>query len=160
CIEMLDRGALQRLFPAVRWGPDVAGASFGQMDGHVNPLRLLAALQTAFVARGGTVKARQPVCDIQPQTGGGFLVHAEAHGGASTVCGASRMVLAAGLGCAALGPMVALDVPLRPQRGQLLVTERLAPVLPVPASGLRQTGEGTVMVGVTQEEVGFDLNTT
>jgi glycine/D-amino acid oxidase-like deaminating enzyme len=36
----------------------------------------------------------------------------------------------------------------------------LAPFLPIPASGLRQTGEGTVMIGVTQEEVGFDLSTT
>jgi glycine/D-amino acid oxidase-like deaminating enzyme len=56
--------------------------------------------------------------------------------------------------------MVGLDVPLRPQRGQILVTERLAPLLPVPASGMRQTGEGTVMVGLTQEEVGYDLGTT
>lgn len=40
------------------------------------------------------------------------------------------------------------------------MTERLAPVLPVPASGLRQTGEGTVMIGVTQEDAGYDLSTT
>jgi glycine/D-amino acid oxidase-like deaminating enzyme len=56
--------------------------------------------------------------------------------------------------------MVGLDVPLRPQRGQLMVTERLAPLLPLPASGIRQTGEGTVMIGLTQEEVGFDISTT
>src|SRR5690606_12662807 len=49
---------------------------------------------------------------------------------------------------------------LRPQRGQLLVTERLAPMLPLPASGIRQTAEGTVMIGLTQEEVGYDLSTT
>jgi glycine/D-amino acid oxidase-like deaminating enzyme len=51
-------------------------------------------------------------------------------------------------------------VPVRPQRGQVLVTERLAPFLPLPASGLRQTGEGTVMIGATQEEAGFDVSTT
>jgi glycine/D-amino acid oxidase-like deaminating enzyme len=56
--------------------------------------------------------------------------------------------------------MIGLEVPLHPERGQILVTERLAPVLPVPASGLRQTGEGTVMIGVTQEKVGYDLSTT
>ncbi|CAM4009334.1 Nopaline dehydrogenase [Bordetella tumbae] len=159
CIDMLDRGGLERMFPAVRWGAEVSGASFGQMDGHVNPLRLLAALQAAFLSRGGALRSQHPVLDIQAQQGGGFRVHAgtEDH---PAVYGASNVVLAAGLGSVALGPMVALDVPLRPQRGQLLVTERVAPLLPVPASGLRQTGEGTVMIGVTQEEVGYDLSTT
>lgn len=159
CIDMLDRGGLERMFPAVRWGGEVSGASFGQMDGHVNPLRLLAALQVAFLSRGGTLRSQHPVLDIQAQQGGGFLVHAGTEGHPA-VYGASNVVLAAGLGSVALGPMVALDVPLRPQRGQLLVTERVAPLLPVPASGLRQTGEGTVMIGVTQEEVGYDLSTT
>ena len=51
-------------------------------------------------------------------------------------------------------------MPLRPQRGQILVTERLAPLLPLPSSGLRQTSDGTVMIGATQEEVGFDTSTT
>ncbi|CAM4028453.1 NAD(P)/FAD-dependent oxidoreductase [Bordetella muralis] len=159
CIDMLDRGGLERLFPAIRWGAEVSGASFGQMDGHVNPLCLLAALQAAFISRGGELHSQQPVQDIQPQQGGGFLVHAGKED-RRAVYGASNVVLAAGLGSVALGPMVALDVPLRPQRGQLLVTERVAPLLPVPASGLRQTGEGTVMIGVTQEEVGYDLSTT
>jgi len=49
---------------------------------------------------------------------------------------------------------------LSPQRGQLLVTERLRPLLPMAASGLRQTAEGTMMIGVTQENVGYDLHTT
>ena len=38
-------------------------------------------------------------------------------------------------------PQVGLAVPVRPQRGQILVTERLAPLLPLPASGLRQTAK-------------------
>jgi len=159
CIDMLDRGGLARMFPAVRWGTEVSGASFGQTDGHVNPLRLLAALQAAFIARGGSLRSQHPIHRIEPRQGGGFLVHAGEKSEPS-VYGASRVVLAAGLGSVLLGPMVGLDVPLRPQRGQLLVTERMAPLLPVPASGLRQTGEGTIMIGVTQEEVGYDLNTT
>lgn len=155
CTEMLDRGQLQRLFPKVQFGPDVSGASFGLTDGHVNPLRLLAALQRALQERGGALRTNSPVSRIAPRTGGGFAVYA-----GSKRFEAARVMIAAGLGSSALGPMVGLDVPLRPQRGQLLVTERLAPLLPLPASGLRQTGEGTVMIGVTQEEVGYDLSTT
>lgn len=155
CTEMLDRGRLQRLFPKVRFGPEVSGASYGRLDGDVNPLRLLAALQRSLQVRGARLRTNSPVSRIEPLTGGGFAVHV-----GNQRFEADRVVVAAGLGSSALGPMVGLDVPLRPQRGQLLVTERLAPVLPLPASGLRQTAEGTVMIGVTQENVGFDLNTT
>lgn len=155
CIEMLDAGALARRFPTLRLGAEVAGASFCAHDAHVNPLRLLAALQAAYLRRGGQLMSRRPVDAIEPQPGGGFLVRAGADRYA-----AANVVIAAGLGSRALGGMVGLDVPLRPQRGQILVTERLAPLLPVPASGVRQTGEGTVLIGLTQEDVGYDLSTT
>lgn len=153
--RMLDRKELQRRFPTMRLGEAVVGASFGELDGHVNPLRLLAALQTAYLRRGGQLRNNHAVTAINALPSGGFEVVA---GGFRAR--AERVVIAAGLGSSALGPMVGLDVPLRPQRGQLLVTERLAPLLPVPCSGLRQTGEGTVMIGVTNEEVGYDLSTT
>ncbi len=155
CTQLLDRGELLRRFPSMRLGADVAGASIGGLDGHVNPLRLLAALQTAFLKRGGTLLNRHAVTAIDPLPGGGFSV-----GAGGFRARAERVVIAAGLGSVALGAMVGLDVPLRPQRGQILVTERLAPLLPIPASGIRQTAEGTVMVGLTQEEVGYDLGTT
>ncbi|KAK45427.1 MULTISPECIES: FAD-binding oxidoreductase [Caballeronia] len=153
--RMIGRNELERLLPNARLGKDVFGASLGSLDGHVNPLRLLAAMQAAFLRRGGTLRSGQKVTSIKLLAGGGFEVIAGAR-----AARAERVLVSAGLGSAALGPMVGLDVPIRPQRGQLLVTERLAPLLPLPASGLRQTGEGTVMIGVTQEEVGFDLHTT
>jgi glycine/D-amino acid oxidase-like deaminating enzyme len=153
--RMINRDELERLLPNARLGIDVVGASLGWLDGHVNPLRLLAAMHAAFLRRGGTLRTGQAVTSIKPLTGGGFEVVA----GARAARG-EKVLVSAGLGSAALGPLVGLDVPIRPQRGQLLVTERLAPLLPVPASGLRQTGEGTVMIGVTQEEVGFDFHTT
>ena len=153
--SMLDRNALARRFPTMRLGDEVAGASLGELDGHVNPLKLLAALQTAYLRRGGELRSNHAVKAIRQLPGGGFEVLAGDYRAS-----AERVVIAAGLGSSALGPMVGLDVPLRPLRGQILVTERLAPLLPIPASGLRQTGEGTVMIGVTQEDVGFDLATT
>lgn len=153
--RMLDRRELQRRFPGMRLGEVVAGASLGELDGQVNPLRLLAALQTAFQRLGGELRSNQAVTAIRALPGGGFEVRS-----GTSVAQAGRVVIAAGLGSSALGAMVGLDVPLSPQRGQLLVTERLAPLLPLPASGLRQTAEGTVMIGVTQEEVGYDLATT
>lgn len=155
CTEMLDRSTLQKLLPGVRLGNEVSGASFGATDGHVNPLRLLAALQKGLVQRGGSLLGNHAVQRITPLSRVGFSVQA-----GHQRFDAAQIVIAAGLGSSALGPMVELDVPLRPQRGQLMVTERLAPLLPLPASGIRQTREGTVMIGLTQEDVGFDLGTT
>ena len=62
------------------------------------------------------------------------------------------MVLTAGVGNKALGESVGLDVPVRPQRGQLIVTEKAAPFLHHPVVTVRQTDEGGLMIGDSQEE--------
>lgn len=155
CVRMLDREQLQAAMSDVRLGPEVSGASLGLADGHVNPLKLLAALHAGLLRRRAQIRTNCPATGIEPLTGGGFAVVA---GGQCYE--SAKIVIAAGLGSASLGRMVGLDVPLLPQRGQLLVTERLRPLLPMAASGLRQTAEGTVMIGVTQESVGYDVHTT
>ncbi len=152
--DMLERSALERLLPGVRLGADVTGASFGRHDGHVNPLRLLRGLQAGILRRGATLLRDHTVTRIRA-TASGFEVAAGAE-----VFHAGRIVLAAGLGTAALAAQLGMDVPLRPERGQILVTERVAPFFPYPASGVRQTGAGTVMLGTSNEEVGFDTSAT
>jgi glycine/D-amino acid oxidase-like deaminating enzyme len=152
--EMLDRPSLERLLPRARFGPDVAGASFGRRDGHVNPLRLLAALHRGLLGRGGGLHCGARVLRIEPAGADFRLVLADEN------VVAPRIVIAAGLGSPELGRQVGLDVPLRPETGQVLVTERLDAFLPLPASGLRQTAEGSVMIGATNENRGFDTSTT
>jgi glycine/D-amino acid oxidase-like deaminating enzyme len=152
--EMVERPRLERLLPKVTLGPDVTGASFGRGDGHANPLRLLAALHAAVIGLGGLIRSNASVSEIAGSGADFRLVVGE------EVIVAPRIVIAAGLGTSALARQVGLDVPLRPERGQILVTERLDPFLPLPGSGLRQTADGTVMIGATKEDVGFDLSTT
>ena len=41
---------------------------------------------------------------------------------------------------------------MKPERGQIVVTERLRPFLNYPVTTLRQTDEGTVMIGDSKEE--------
>jgi glycine/D-amino acid oxidase-like deaminating enzyme len=150
--EMLDRPALQRLLPKVAFGPEVTGASFGRRDGHANPLRLLAALQAGVTRLGSTVRSDAAVQGIST-VGADFRLRI----GDETIV-APRVVIAAGLGTTDLARQVGLTVPIRPERGQILVTERLEPVLPLPASGLRQTADGTVMIGATKDDVGYDVS--
>ena len=51
-----------------------------------------------------------------------------------------------------LAPMVGLDAPMRPNRGQIIVTERVQPLPADPVVTIRQTDEGTVMIGDSQLE--------
>lgn len=152
--EMLERSQLEALMPGVPFGPEVTGASYCWRDGQVNPLQLLQALHRATERLGGEVLSGHTVTRIERGTQGFRMTTAKG------LFGADRVAITAGVASRDLARQVGLDVPVRPQRGQILVTERLAPWLPLPASGLRQTAEGTVMIGATQEEVGFDTGTT
>ena len=135
-------------------GARVAGAVLCPLDGHVSPLRLLRALVLGFTRLGGRLTAGVHVDAIDARDGG-FVVH----GGAQTYA-ARRIVLAAGLGNRALAPLVGLRAPVQPNRGQILVTERLQPFLTHPTLHVRQTGEGVVQIGDSKEDVGLDDGTT
>jgi glycine/D-amino acid oxidase-like deaminating enzyme len=73
---------------------------------------------------------------------------------------ASKIVVAAGIASPRLGAMVGLDVRVHPERGQLIVTEKTAPFLHYPMSRVRQTDEGSVMIGDSQEDAGLDDTVT
>ena len=148
--EMMDHARVKSLLPDI--GPEVAGASFSKLDGHCNSLRLFRALNAGMQKLGATYLSDHIVSSIR---------HAAGEFTLATTRGdvrAGKLVLAAGIANARLGPMVGLDVPVRPQRGQLIVTEKTAPFLHYPVSTVRQTDEGGVMIGDSQEEAGFDAS--
>jgi glycine/D-amino acid oxidase-like deaminating enzyme len=148
--RMLDHREVADLLPGI--GPAVTGASWTPYDGHANPLNLLRALHRGFVDRGGRYIPNATVGDAAAAPGD-FRI-AVAAGEIS----APKVVLAAGLGNAALAPLFGLNAPVRPQRGQILVTERAQHLLPMPTTTIRQTEEGSIMLGDSQEDVGFDTN--
>ncbi len=150
--RMLDRREVAELLPGV--GPAVTGASYTPYDGHANPLNLLHALHAGFVGGGGHYIPNVTITAAQVASGD-FRIHA-----VGDEIGAPKVVLAAGLGNAGLAPMFALSAPVRPQRGQILVTERTQRLLPTPTTTIRQTVEGGIMLGDSQEDVGFDTSQT
>lgn len=153
--EILGRSEVQKLFPKVRLGPEVVGASIGHRDGHCNPLTLLTALQTGILNGGGEIRGGARVHAIRGDHRGGFLVDF----GSESVEG-DRVVIAAGLASKALAAQVGIDLPIRPERGQVLITERVEPILPYPLFAVSQTQQGTISIGVTNEDVGLDTTTT
>ena len=151
--RLLDRAETEALVPAI--GPRVVGATYCPQDGHVNPLLLLRALHAASRRRGLRYLPGAAVVGVQPR-GAGYLVRR----GDGTKIGAQRIVFAAGLGNATLAEKLGQRFPVRPQRGQILVTQRTKRFLDHPLATLRQTEEGTVMIGDSKEDAGFDTGTT
>ncbi len=122
------------------------------MDGIANPLKLLRALHTSFAQRVVDYLPRRPAQRVR-QRDGVFEIETPA----GTVR-AHKIVLASGLSNKELGAQVGLDVPVRPQRGQIVVLERTRRMLETPLSTLRQTDEGTWLIGDSQEEAGYADN--
>ncbi|MGB3432610.1 NAD(P)/FAD-dependent oxidoreductase [Achromobacter sp.] len=150
--SMLDHADVRARLPEI--GKEVVGACFTPMDGHVNPLKLLLALAEANHARGATYRFGTNVTDIIPDPTG-FLVSTATHR-----VHARKIVLAAGLGIRDLAPKLGLHAPLVPSRGQVLITERVKRFLSFPTNKLRQTNEGTVQIGDSVEDVGFNDSTS
>ncbi|WP_420349429.1 NAD(P)/FAD-dependent oxidoreductase [Pelagibius sp.] len=151
--RIVDRGELMDLAPAI--GPAVVGGTYCPHDGFADPLATLAALRRALLRRPKVRIVTGKVTGLSGERGGGFTLST-----ASQRFRAGTVVLAAGLGNAALAPALGLAAPLRPQRGQILVTERLPRFLDLACHTVRQTGEGTVLLGDSHEDVGFDRGTS
>jgi glycine/D-amino acid oxidase-like deaminating enzyme len=149
---MLGRDEVRAMVPGL--GEDVVGAAFCPRDGHANPLQLLRAFHREISSGRGTYLPGRTVGAIDP----GIHIFTVSCGAENFI--APKLVIAAGLGSRALAPMVGLDMPVSPLRGQIMVTERLRPLLDHPTHVMRQTSEGSVMLGDSQEDVGFDTSTS
>ena len=150
--EVLDPQDLLREEPGI--GPKVVGALFHPADGHVNPLRLLHLLAGEVRRLGANVLNGVRVSEITVNDG--FLATTET----GTTFHSQRVILTAGLGAATLGPKLGFLAPIRPQRGQLLITERLPKLMNRPSGIIRQVDEGGVQIGASNEEVGLNDATT
>ena len=150
--EMLDHKAASDLLPGL--GEAVSGGSYCPLDGHANPLYLLRALHAGFLGFGGRYHPNRRVTKIHCDDHGFRL---DTHRGTVQ---ANKVLIAAGLASTGLGREVGIEVPVKPNRGQILVSEKLRPFLELPTTFLRQTVEGGVLMGDSKEDVGFDEGTT
>lgn len=177
--ELLSPREARRLAPVLC--PDIAGAVYCAEEAMVNPWQVVRALAAAAADRGARFVRYTRVLRILASRG-------RVTGVVTTrACGSDQeadwsggyVVLAAGVGSPALGETVGVDIPVRPRRGQVLVTEKahatLKPFLlgpsyvsaklgpPPPEGGaalaLAQTAAGNFLIGGTREFVGHDLGT-
>jgi glycine/D-amino acid oxidase-like deaminating enzyme len=150
--EVLGHNALRREEPAI--GPKVVGAILHHQDGHANPLKLLRALADDVRRLGGQVLNGKHVTQVDKPD----LFRISCADG--TEVQARKIVLSAGLGAMSLGPTMGFKAPIRPQRGQVMITEKLPKLINRPSLITRQTDEGGIQIGATNEEVGLDNRVT
>lgn len=140
---VLDHSGTAKMLPSI--GRDVIGSIYSPMDGDVNSLRLFHALHEGMLKLGASYQPHSEVTSVTPQDGG-FLLR-----GTWGEVFTERVVLAAGNGNPVLAQSVGLQAPVVRSKGQILVTEKCAPFFPYTAATLRQTDEGGVMIGDSQE---------
>ncbi|TGE00771.1 glycine oxidase ThiO [Methylobacterium nonmethylotrophicum] len=157
--EWLSGPAIRAREPGLR--PTVTAGLFCPDDHQVDPARVMAALRLAFRAAGGRLIEETAVTALTRE--GGRVAGVETAAGALR---AGTVVLASGAwaGDGSLVPDLAL--PVRPLKGQsmaLQMTPRsgsLAHVVWTEQVHMAPKGDGTLIVGATVEETGFDPHLT
>lgn len=150
--ETLDAKALREMVPQI--GETIPGATFSRMDGHVNPLKLFLALHRALKVNNVALHSNIKVEKIEHKNGA-FECHTK-----KGIFKAKKIVMAAGLANTHLAQQVGIYAPVKPNRGQVLITERIPQLLELPSNYVRQTDEGTVQIGDSLEDVGLNDYTT
>jgi glycine/D-amino acid oxidase-like deaminating enzyme len=151
--ELLDGAQIRAIEPAV--SDVVRGAIYCPIDGHVTPFCVVWAFAKA---------ARQLGADIRT----GVRVHSIIRAGDRAVgvvtdqgpVSADWIVNTAGLGVAALAKDVGIDIPVDYSRGQMFVSEPVAPLLRTYIHNIKQTPVGTIVIGATRESGTLATSTT
>ncbi|MDR3591477.1 MAG: FAD-dependent oxidoreductase [Negativicutes bacterium] len=181
-VDLLDIDAARRIQPA--FSPHLAASTFSPMDGRVNPLQLTFGFARAAKRCGAIIRTGAAVQDIV--INGGTVDKVVTSAGTVD----TRVVVnAAGVWAPFIGKMAGLDIPIKPRRGQILVTEtvpkdfvrtevwsaryivakhnvelirREDPAAAELGIGLSvsQSVEGYLLIGATREFAGYDTHTT
>ena len=173
-VTLLDGKQARQLEPSLSEG--VPACTYCPLDGQVNPI----SLTLAFL-RGAKEKGAK-ICPFTGVTGfglkSGHMVCVKTTRGDIET---RAVVNAAGVYSPEIGKMIDVEIPIKPRRGQILVTEALPPLLTAgllsaryiaakynPAFAetgelgisIEQTRNGGFLLGSTREFAGFDRRTT
>jgi len=177
-VELLDAKAMharQRGLAA-----HLVGAAYSPQDAAANPYKLNLALAALAREAGAEI--------LLHTTATGFRREGDRVAGVETssgTIGAETVILAAGAWSPLLAGQLGLDIPIKPRRGQIVITEPVAPLInsvvlsafyiavkynPALADkpenkgaqglSLDQSRKGNILIGATREFVGYDTRTT
>ena len=162
---------------------EVIAAAYCPDDSRVSPIRTTIAYATAAVRNGAELRLNTPVTGILQEKGcvvGVKTLKEDIY--------ADQVVVACGVFSPEIGKMVGINVPIKPRKGQLVVTEQTAPCIkhnlmcaryialkhdpslattssdPFYRKGvnlfLEQTVDGNILIGSNREWAGVDKHTS
>ncbi len=172
-IEMIDAKTIKEMVPQV--AKDVLGGSFSRDDSVINPLKLTHGLLANAVKKGVIIHQNTNVEDI--------ILENKTVTKVITNKGnfeADLVINAAGSYGAKIAAMVGLDIPLKPRKGEIMVTAPMKKVLKYPLMSatyiaakydpeiakegtgfaVEQVKNGNILIGSTREFVDFDDTST
>lgn len=180
-VDIVDNEEARRLEPGL--SEHIAGASYCPSDGLVNPMLLTIAFALAAERQGARICTGTEVLSVRSEGG-------KIRSVVTNLCEVktSTVVNAAGIYAPLIGEMVDVNIPIKPRRGQLVVTEPspqfirsglndarylLTKLWPDQIRGsedeldklsgglaVEQTESGNVLMGSTREFVGCDKGVT
>lgn len=157
--EILSPGELKRRFPLLNTA-NLHGASFNRQDGHICPFHLTNSHAVAAKRLGVNFYTYQEVVNIFSE--GSKVTGVETKDG--HIINTPIVVNAAGPHGGQISRMVGLEIPMYPERHQILVTEPLDMVVPSMMISLthgvyfKQTGNGSMLMGVNDPNEVKDFN--
>ncbi|MBI0436100.1 FAD-binding oxidoreductase [Roseomonas sp. KE0001] len=152
-IELVTPARARQVEPGLNG--DIIAAAFCALDGHITAYLTGLAYRRALVAAGVALFENAPVEGVDSGDGG-FAIRAAG----ATLLRARRLVLAGGVWLERMLGWLGLRVPVKCLINQLVVTERLRPVMRSVlgiANGLlslKQFGNGTVLIGGGWQGIG------
>jgi sarcosine oxidase subunit beta len=178
-LYMLDIDETRKIEPAV--SPKLRGAMYSPIASSVNPFRLTQAFADDAKKKGAKIMIETKVDSLIFD---GARVTGVRAGGETWR--AAYVVNCCGSWGASLAKMAGLDIPIQPKRGQIVVSEPVAPLLKTVMQtglypiikfhperisderifrlglgfGIEQTREGSMLIGGTRELAGFDRGNT
>ena len=173
-VELIDGAEARRREPCL--SEKVIAATFSALDSQVNPYALTFAFLRAAKSAGTRILTGEEVKRIDAVSGKttGVLT-------GSGRISAPVVINAAGAWAAEVGRLAGLEIPIKPRRGQIVVTAAVPPLVrhclisaqyvavkftpELAATGgmgysLEQADSGNILIGSTREFVGFDRRTT
>jgi sarcosine oxidase subunit beta len=177
-MELLSRKEIQERQPAL--SDCVLASTFCSIDGTINPLKVTFGFARAARKEGANIHTYTEVQGIRVHRGRVSAVITD-RGNIRT----EMVVNAGGIWAPEIGNMVGAEIPIRPRRGMLLVTEAIPPIIRGSLNsakylmskysegtsgksgkgisggfGLRTAKNGNLLIGSSREFVGYDNNTT
>lgn len=155
-VDLLVDEELHRLEPTL--AADISGAIYNPHEPQVNARKLMQAYAAAARHVGATLLPHRPVTEVLRE--GQRVVGVRTQEG-NIAC--NTLIVAAGAWSALCGEWLDIELPVRPLRGQSLSLQPTIAVRHILFGEhvyLAPKEDGTVIVGATHENVGFDASTT